>query len=386
MSGFRVVHQGFDKLDVAFTGGFNADLFPLLSALKEKAQRENEPQLAGIGPGVVPVHVFDRGMSGGYAFRLNSGPLGANFYIKENLNHTEWNLFASSLAEGLLGHGFTGYFDRMCADLRAMGATLGKESVNRIDYAVDFACPRLDLRPELFVCPPRTKSRVHYGAGQFRDDLSPIVLTCGRRVESVTAGKMPGRQLIVYNKGVEAQQKRKLIWPERWGFDPRAADLEVWRVEMRAGKHELKEHYGLTTFKDVVDSIGDVFKHAIQDVRYLSDARTDSNVTRADKHPLWIALEEALRSGLNKHESGLATGRIIEIQREEHRQRCLDNVAGNALSLAGGQGMTAEQVFKELPGQVADALRERFEDQPRRVHEKLEQVQKRYRFIQHPAE
>ena len=382
MSEFHIVHQGFDKLDVAFTGGFNAELIPLLNALKEKAQREDEAQLCEIGPGRLPVHVYDRGMSGGYAYRLNNGPLGANFYAKENVNQTEWNLFATSQAEGLLAYGLTGYFDRMCADWRAMGAVVGKESVNRVDYAVDFACPRLDLRPELFVCPPRTKSRVHYGAGEFRDDLAPIVLTCGRRVESVTAGRMPGRQLIVYNKGVEAQQKRKLIWLERWGFDPRAADLEVWRVEMRAGKHELKEHYGLTTFKDVVDSIGDVFKKAIQDVRYLSDARTDSNVTRADKHPLWIALAVALQSGLNKHESGLAPGRIIEIQRQELVDRCLDNVAGNSLSLACAQGMTAEQALTELPNRVATMLRDRFEDQPRKIHEKLEQVKDRYRFLE----
>lgn len=134
--------------------------------------------------------------------------------------------------------------------------------------------------------------------------------------------------------------------PARWGFDPRDAGLEVWRAELRAGKHELKEHYALWTFQDVLDGIGDVFKRAMADVRYLCDIRTDSNVSRADKHPLWIALQLARENGLNNHESGLAPGRIIEIQREELRQRCLDNVAGNALSLAGGQGMTAEQVFK----------------------------------------
>jgi len=381
MSDYRVVHQGFDKLDVAFSGGFDADLFPLLSALKEKAQRENEPQLVEIGPGSVPVHVFDRGMRGGYAFHLNTGPIGANFYIKENVKQTEWNLFSTSLAEGLLAHGFTGYFERMRADFRAMGATLGKESVNRVDYAVDFACSRLDLRPELFVCPPRTKSRVHYSSGEFRDDLVPIVLTCGRRVESVTAGKMPGRQLIVYNKGVEAQQKRKRIWPERWGFDPREANLEVWRAELRAGKHELKERYGLTSFRDVSDSIGDVFRRAVQDVRYISDERTDSNVTRAEKHPLWIALTQALGGGLNKHESGLLPGRIIEIGREELLERCAENISGNALSYACARGLSQEHISKLFPDEMAALLRERFEHHPQKVAEKLERVRRRYRFI-----
>lgn len=381
MSDFKIVHQGFDKLDVAFTGGFDPDLFALLNALKEKAQREDEPQLTEIGPGMIPVHVHDRGMRGGFAFHLSNAPLGANFYVKENVNQTEWNLFATSLAEGLLGQGFTGYFDRICTDFRAMGATLGKESVNRVDYAVDFACPRFDLRPERFVCPPRTKTRTHYGAGALSDDLAPIVLTCGRRVESVTAGKMPGRQIIVYNKGVEALQKRKLIWPERWGFDPRAADLEVWRVEMRAGKHELKEHYGLTTFQDVLDGIGDVFMHAIRDVRYLSDTQTDSNVTRADKHPLWIALQDALSGGLNMHQSGLAPGRIIEIQRQELIARCLDNVAGNSLSLVGAQGYTAEQALKSCPNEISELLRRRFEQNPRKVYEKLKEVNERYRFL-----
>lgn len=57
-----------------------------------------------------------------------------------------------------------------------MDATVGEESINRVDCAVDFAGLRPDLRPELFVCPPRTKSRVHYWEGEFRDDLAPIVL------------------------------------------------------------------------------------------------------------------------------------------------------------------------------------------------------------------
>jgi len=382
MSEFRIVHQGFDKLDVAFTGGLSGDLFPLLNALKEKAQRENEAQLAELGPAAHPVHVHDRGMRGGYAFRLNTGPLGANFFVKENFNLTEWNLFMASQAEGLLAFGLNSYFTHCRAELRAMGATVNLESVNRVDYAVDFACPRLDLRPEQFVCPPRTKSRVFYGDGQYHDDLAPVVLTCGRRVESVTIGRMPGRQLIVYNKGAEALQRNKRYWFERWGLDPRHSDIEVWRAELRAGKHHLKEDYGLSKYSDLEDSIGDVFKKMIRDIRYLSDERSDSNVTRAGVHPFWSALEAAIASGLNRNQSGLAPGRIIEIERQALLDRCADNIAGNALSYAGARGLSVHEVGSDLPAVVAAILRARFDQCPQKVQEKLERVRKRYRFLE----
>lgn len=45
----------------------------------------------------------------------------------------KWNLFTSSLA-GLLAHCFVGYFNTMVADLRVIGAMVGKKSVNRADY------------------------------------------------------------------------------------------------------------------------------------------------------------------------------------------------------------------------------------------------------------
>src|SRR4029077_1301274 len=102
------------------------------------------------------------------------------------------------------------------------------------------------------------------------DRNQPSAVCRGRRLESVTIGKMPGRQIIVYDKRREVVEKRKLLWFRVWGIDPHDTSVQVWRVEMRAGKKELKGRWQIRTFDDVDRAIGDVFLQALVDVRYIA--------------------------------------------------------------------------------------------------------------------
>jgi hypothetical protein len=208
MPEFKLVHAGFDKFDAAFRGALDGRFFPVLNAAKEAAQRQDEPYLIDLGPGKVPVLVSDRGMSGGYAFKLNSGPLGANFFIKEDVRQMEWNVFMASLSQGLLGYGYREYWQRNLQALKDMGARLAIESINRVDFAMDFVTSGFELKPDLFVAPPRTKSTAHSGDWEGNgDDSQLLIVTAGRAVQSVTIGRMPGRQIIVYDKRAEAIAK-----------------------------------------------------------------------------------------------------------------------------------------------------------------------------------
>lgn len=67
----------------------------------------------------------------------------------------------------------------------------------------------------------------------------------------------------------------------------RTPDLaaSVYRVEVRVGKKELKDRWGIRTFADVDCIIGDVIRHALNDVRYLAERQGDSNVTRQRLDP-----------------------------------------------------------------------------------------------------
>ena len=71
-------------------------------------------------------------------------------------------------------------------------------------------------------------------------------------------GKMPGREVTVYDKRADLIAKGK---PEWWTIynDLRKADgkpvldptdrasSQIWRVEVRAGKDHLKDRWGITT-------------------------------------------------------------------------------------------------------------------------------------------
>ena len=381
MNDFRLAYSGFDTFNAAFQGALAADLLPVLLAAKEDAQRRNEPHLLTIGPAGVEAHVSDRGMRGGYALQLSTGPVGANFWVKDDLRQGEWNLFAASRAEALLSRGFRQYWQYLGDTLRGMGATVGRESINRLDFAMDFVTRGFSLVPEQFVAPARTIKSVELAEGKASNDPTPKILIAGRDVESVTIGRMPGRQVIVYNKRAEALKFGKLYWFEQWGVDPRDPDVQVFRVELRAGKHHLKEDWGLATYQDLEDFAGDVFLEMAAAVRYIEPLGPGENITRAALHPLWHAVRAALGNVLADHRSGVTPGRIIEIERAHKLRMSIDNIAGNAASFAVAKGTKFEDAFPSLPDEVRKALRERFDEDPEKLAKKMDEVEDRHRFI-----
>ena len=76
---------------------------------------------------------------------------------------------------------------------------------------------------------------------------------------------MPGRQICVYDKRREAIEQGKLFWFRLWGIDP-GYTANVWRVELRAGKKELRR-WPIRTLADVEASIADVLLSMIRQVR-----------------------------------------------------------------------------------------------------------------------
>ena len=126
----------------------------------------------------------------------------------------------------------------------------------------------------------------------------------GRVCESVTIGKMPGRQIIVYDKRREAIDKRKPHWFKVWGINPNDRTKQVWRVKLHAGKAHLRDGWNMRTFADVEAAIGDVFKTALEDVRYVDGHQTDSNVSRQTPHPLWRQASALAFYALREHRAG----------------------------------------------------------------------------------
>ncbi len=89
--------------------------------------------------------------------------------------------------------------------------TADQVSVGRTDFCVDILAPDFDLMPENFV--------IHSHANR-ADHLTPDdhLRSNGKsgRFTSVTVGKTPGRQVILYDKRREVIDTSKPIWWDIW--------------------------------------------------------------------------------------------------------------------------------------------------------------------------
>lgn len=295
------------------------------------------------------MHVKSHGMTGGYAYVVDTGPTGAQWRFKKNSDPRQWNVFVSPHATTLLAYGYDGTRDLIFEQFDAMGGTLADHSINRVDFAMDFRTKGFELHQDQFVAHAHTKVRPHWGEKtKTTDRNAPAAVLRGRRLESVTVGKQPGRQIIVYDKRREAIERQKYHWFEAWGIDRHDKNAEVWRLEVRAGKNELKDKYQIRRFADIEASIGDVIVNALSDVRYLNDLQGDSNVTRQGLHPIWHAAQETASRDLTEFRSGLTPGQIIEIERHNAQERYAQLLLGNGIGLAISTGHSDAEILENL--------------------------------------
>lgn len=376
----RLLYAGFDAFDVAFQGALPRETVEMLEAAKEEAAARQEPVLREIGPGQVPAHVEASGLRGGYAFRLSTGPLGEVLAFKANSDPRQWNLFASIRASALAAYGMETARQNLLDRLQAMGCTVTGHAVNRVDYALDFWMQGFELSHERFICHPRTKVALHHGAKESDRDR-PSMVARGRKLESITIGKMPGRQVIVYDKRRAAIEQRKLFWFEVWGLDREDRSGDVWRVELRAGKKELKDKWGLRSFEDIDSHIGDVLRHALDEVRCVLPSPTDSNISRAELDPLWQATIDHVEGPLGHLRNGLLPGGVLEVERAQaaamYRALVLGNLAGWVAASSPLEGIFGEEAIRLASRLVEEAL----EASPEGFDRRIQAARDRLRFF-----
>ncbi|MDK9721938.1 MAG: hypothetical protein OEL53_12230 [Rhodospirillales bacterium] len=354
---FKLLHAGFDTLDVAFQGALPPETLESLKQARDRAAQMQEPALVKIGPGYVPLRIQSGGMRGGYAYVADAGLINGGWRFKANPNPTQWNIFASPSAAGMAALGFHGMRERMFEQLAGMGAIVTGHSINRTDFAMDFLAPGFELCLDQFVAHAHCKKSPHWGeASKDQDRNQPSAVLRGRALESVTIGKMPGRQIIVYDKRRETIAKHKKFWFQVWGVDPADPIANIWRVEVRAGKKELKERWAISTFEDIAASIGDVVQHALSEVRYLEAGQTDSNVTRQRLHPLWQAAQEVASRKLVDYRSGLTPGQLLAIEREQAMRQYRQMMTGNAIGFAVASGHDMDGFLETFPERAKQAM------------------------------
>jgi hypothetical protein len=88
----KILYKNFDKLEVAFQGAFPEETLEILRQARDQAKLHNNVEvLAEIGRSQKIVKVSATGARGGYAYRFDTGPDGAVWFVIHSTRTDRWN-------------------------------------------------------------------------------------------------------------------------------------------------------------------------------------------------------------------------------------------------------------------------------------------------------
>lgn len=377
----ELLYQGFDGLDVSFKGQISHELCTKLEAAKDEAQRTHQPT-AVIRNGFAML-VSESGARGGYAFTASTGVFGATWFFKKPNARDPWGVRVSCNSFNLAVNGLGRVRTELYCIMDKLGVALipNGESIGRVDYALDFLAPSFVLVPDQFV--------MHSNANRADHIEQSDVSINGRsgRVTSVTVGKMPGRQVIVYDKRGEVIAKHKVGWWEIWnaakersGALPldrdNPAESRIWRVELRAGKRHLKDDWKIRTWADLDNRLGDMVASIVESIRYKQPTE-DSNRSRWPDSHLWELVRQSTETDLFEMRNYANPDTVKRVQKEEHDQLLTNQMLGLLISRAALHAVEAGQLqtFANATGkQMAHYIAR----SPNRFEQKLAKANSRY--------
>jgi len=381
---YRVIHQGFDTLDLAIKGALAEPALEQLEAAREIAETTQRKQMVTIGPAGQRFLVQPHGQRGGYRYVLTNGPTGAIFAVKANPDPEEWNLFVSARAACLLTKGYEGTKQWLSDTIIGMGGMIRDHSVNRLDYAVDILATDFTLDMADFVTPGHAKVSAHWESGHSIGDngepIQPVMR--GGRFETVTIGKMPRRQVILYDKRRAAIDKKELHWFEEWGVDRSDPGQQVWRVEIRAGKKALEKGHIKRSFEAIDADFAGFLRKAMEEIRYVTGKQDHSNVSRAATHPLWQTAADALQRLPVTAAPPLPEARVLDLMRKQRRNMSIQQTFGNLINGLVLDGVPKEQIEAQFPNLAFRCAARYVKDQGEGVFlRKIADADERLRFL-----
>lgn len=361
----KIVHSGFDSLYFSIRGALSPASIESFERLKDQAINDggdvpfnlpNEPNRYVLRP---------TGKRGGYTYVINTGLVGSTIAFKASLSRDQHNAFVEVSSALLLAIGWKDAVEQALYHVKAFGFHVIEVSINRADYCIDVLDAQVDIDPRDFIAHSRVKKSCYYESasvanhvGMCSSHVEVRTVSQSDRIASITLGKMPGRQVIVYNKRAEVIERRKFYWFDAWGINRWDDTRTVHRVEVRAGKQHLLKK-GVRTLDDFEYHIGAVLYDAVRAIRWVELSTKDANVTRAPLHPVWEALRTHMNDALAPYSSPLNEGVITELMRSnkliEYRQQIIGNLGGYLGCRRVAQCDMAEAVF-QLASDVSEAL------------------------------
>ena len=383
----HIVHRGFDTLILSIEANIPPDLFEYLDAEREKAEEARAPVPVSFGGAEFDLKPYG---GNGYRFILQGGPLEVTWFFKKPNARDPWGVRISvgSTLLATQGLGYARAYLNKTLTRLGIRYTADQVSIARADFCVDVLAPEFELMPENFVIHSHT-NRADHRSVEEHDTRSN-----GKsgRFTSVTVGKMPGRQVIIYDKRREVIDHHKPIWWDIWNANLAAEGLppldptdrsasRVWRVEIRAGKDLLKDRWQIRRWAEFDAQFGDVVAEALQRIRYCTVDPQDTNRARWPNHPLWDLISAETEGDLTEMRSHLPPSQIKHVHRAEHIRLIMAQLTGNAITLAALEGTTEAKLADHMAG-MGGRLREAIKADPARAANKLDQAKDRYRFVE----
>ena len=377
----ELLYRGFDGLDISFQAQVPGDLCRELEEAKAAAQeRHSDILLSWKG---IRLLVAESGARGGYAFRASAGELGATWFFKRPNARDPWGVRVSCGSFQLALNGLAKTRTSLLDTLDALGLAVanGQESIGRIDYALDFLAPDFELKPDAFVMHSNSVRSDHF------ENVDVSTHGTSGRTTSVTVGKMPGRQVIVYDKRAEIIAHNKQSWWIIWNATRSKNGLaslqignpnesRVWRVELRAGKKFLKDRWGITTWSDLLNKYGDVVAATLRAVRH-TRTKLDGNRSRWPDSELWSAVKAESDGDLFELRNYADPDLVRSVQQDAFCAMLERQMDGLAVTTAAVRGIPPE-LLSEFARSEGKRMSERIKVDTERFIAKYESATARY--------
>lgn len=378
----EILHSGFDGLRLTIETDIPPALRERLRTAKAEAVETNRECILTFGEITLGVR-----RSGGMAFSAHTGDMGAEWYFLDPENRPANNpgvtvdFRAFLLATG----GLRAAQDHLEACMQAFGIPYGENQlrVTRADFAVDFLAPWFEPDRNDLVLPPKTKAVEFTGTSDSETHAS------GARVTGLRAGRGASRQLVIYDKRAEVIEKGKAGWVEIWNatrasMGKPALDMKdpdqsrVWRFELRVGRKQLRERFGIRGWADLHAQVGDAFTDFCVGMRYCIPTK-DRNRARWPIHELWQAVAHTVAQDLHANISGTLPRDVKDANRAEHMRMLDRQLLGLFISRAAASGVTARDFSDFMEGHI-NALQRASDEHPVPLDERIEKVAARYRW------
>ncbi len=375
----KIVHHGFDGLEFAVKAHISDSVSILLTEIQDRAKTTDSAQLFECCGERMLVH--PTGARGGYKFRCDHPKTGI-WFIKRPSENDPWGIRFSSSSIAIVSLGLEELRLACAMFLAALGVDASECDYvpSRVDFAVDFILPDFEPDPSNFL--------VHSNTGIRGISDVEIIDSYGQAsgLNSVTVGRMPRRQVNIYNKSKESEAKRKWEWSMIWAKNlgcsiEEVCELTIWRVELRVAKRHLKDKWHVNSWASLYKMLPRIYQSCLDDIRYCQST-ADTNRSRWPTHPLWEKVSKIVDEQLFDYIPKLAPEEYEEVTIKRKMRELERQILGLLISTAGIQNLRADQ-FSSHAVETAQRLAgwANSKDTNIALEDRLNQVKNRYLFL-----